>query len=261
MNCCDRCPETEEGCNINWREGKFDKKDETFSKAGAHTRQAMGPAVLGFDNDLDAFCKLEDPEALEGGRADASCGNHNRLYLKQWTLCKNMKWILCAGMGFLPGQNGVGEIIMVTPVSKMDGGRMAKPEDVPEGTPPLSEKKRKDYEDERHRVPEAFGVTVHEVCTLNRMCSNGDEVFGVAEGATFVCEDPTIPMDLLTDAGAQVLTDTAEDGNVPEELDTLNFRRAVGTSKLRGNDLMGTLEHVDQILEKELDILARESRI
>ena len=59
---------TEEGCNINWREGKFDKKDETFSKAGAHTRQAMGPAVLGFDNDLDAFCKLEDPEALEGTR-------------------------------------------------------------------------------------------------------------------------------------------------------------------------------------------------
>ena len=138
---------------------------------------------------------------------------------------------------------------------------MAKPEDVPEGTPPLSDKERKDYEDERHRVPEAFGVTVHEVCTLNRMCSNGDEVFGVAEGATFVCEDPTIPMDLLTDAGAQVLTDTAEDGNVPEELDTLNFRRAVGTSKLRGNDLMGTSEHVDQILEKELDILARESRI
>ena len=36
----------------------------------------------------------------------------------------------------------------------------AKPED-PEGTPPLSEKKRKDYEDERHRVPSVY-VTVHE---------------------------------------------------------------------------------------------------
>jgi hypothetical protein len=254
---------TVEGCDINWREGKFYKHDDVFTKAGGHKTKALGPAVLGFDGDLDAFCKAESPEGLENGHADASCGKHNRLYLKQWTLCKNMKWILCAGMGFLPGQNGVGEIIMVTPINKMDGGRMSKPEDVPEGTPELTDEERKDYEHEMHRVPEAFGVTVHEVCTLNKMCSNGDQVFDVAtdeenKPGVFVCANPTIPI-MLLNARAQDLPDTAEDEDTRLPTDGMPKFARSRSSGLRGGKsdevMMDTLVRVDKILDKELDLL------
>jgi hypothetical protein len=195
---------TKEKCNINWREGKCYDKD----KKKSHSEQSLGPAVLGFDGPLNKFCE-------ENGK-DESCEGYNRLFLQKWTLCRNLQWVLCAGMGYLPGQGG-SNIMMITPPSNMDVERTYKPPKDPNTATAIKAK----MEEHKGNIPERFGVTVHEVCTLNKMCSNADELFKVKAGDMFVCKDAKIPDELISSANAASFKRVTDENQVLEDVDNV----------------------------------------
>lgn len=89
-----------------------------------------------------------------------------------WSFCENYRWVLCGAAGYMPNQKGSadgGAIFLVT-----------EPSDIlveVKGTEPI------------HKVDTgAYLVTVHEVCMLDRVCTNSDELWKMKKGHEFNCK-------------------------------------------------------------------------
>jgi len=101
-------------CKTNWYEGTVGLLGQRGSLP--YFSNAVAPAVLGFDEDIDGFCGWEREhfqnsmsyfDTHAGGCVNA---NHNILSLYgdrvPYNLCRNLEWQVCASRGLLPGQGG-----------------------------------------------------------------------------------------------------------------------------------------------------------
>ena len=155
-----------EMCGINWLEGNHD---------GGPFTTPTAPALLGFDPSILDFCR-NCPECRESNyaRDDELAGtchgaNENVLRLGSrrlpWTMCVNLRWLTCASRGLLPGQGGPLIHFAVAPhdleIAELHG-------DV-----------------QRQYV--MTDVFYSEVCTLNELCTNGEELFGLKRGEIWRC--------------------------------------------------------------------------
>ena len=77
---------------------------------------SSAPALLGFDESIDAFCRARHGYGSFGPNAHAeTCvrANHNILSLygrdrdgtHRYNTCRNLEWMVCAAKGTLPGQD------------------------------------------------------------------------------------------------------------------------------------------------------------
>lgn len=108
--------ETRDGthCDVNWYEGN----EGVLGAAGRtpYFSNIIAPALLGFDESIDAFCTWERVHYQDSkSYADSHAGscvnaNHNILSLYgdrvPYNLCRNLEWQVCASRGLLPGQGG-----------------------------------------------------------------------------------------------------------------------------------------------------------
>ena len=141
-------------CDINWREGH-----------GEQVQKSTGPPILGLAPDINKACKAANPTATE----PKVCDGFTRLYMKpasRWTMCTNMKWLMCSAAGFMNGQGG--KIKFASAPKEMTlGWGLAEGATV---------------------TAEQSAVTVHEVCLLNSVCSNGAELWALEKGGEFECK-------------------------------------------------------------------------
>ena len=155
-----------EMCGINWLEGNHD---------GGPFTTPTAPALLGFDPSILDFCR-NCPECRESNyaRDDELAGtchgaNENVLRLGSrrlpWTMCVNLRWLTCASRGLLPGQGGPLIHFAVAPhdleIAELHG------------------------DEQRQYV--MTDVFYSEVCTLNELCTNGEELFGLKRGEIWRC--------------------------------------------------------------------------
>jgi len=104
-----------------------------------------------------------------------SPGNlYNRLWLNDWTFCKNMQWTFCAGAGFLPGQAQ----------ATGGGGQIFLTQDNPKSGPTFAS----GFSVDAKTVGDTAQITVHELCLLDRVCSNADELWQAQNNAIFHCK-------------------------------------------------------------------------
>lgn len=100
-------------CESNWYEGN---KGPLGASGQVPSFSADAPAVLGFDETIDAFCGRAEKKN-SGKYKDAwdhakNCvqANLNILSLYgnrvPYNICRNLEWQVCAAMGKLPGQRG-----------------------------------------------------------------------------------------------------------------------------------------------------------
>ena len=155
-------------CDINWREGH-----------GEEVKTSNGPAILGLAGDINEACKPKAANLAAKPTADPTssstsdtnvCDGFTRLYMNppsRWTMCTNMKWLMCSAAGFMNGQGGKKIMFATAPKDMTLGWGLAEGATV---------------------TAEQSAVTVHEVCLLNSVCSNGADLWTLkkAEGESTV---------------------------------------------------------------------------
>jgi len=153
----------------------YDKKKNWDGKGAAEDgsgnynalSKSPAPTIVGFGQppadksikikDINTFCGT----TLVGTKGRQCVGSdgkgYNRLTLwGDWSACVNYQWVWCATQGKLPFQGGAKFIF-------------------PAGVP-------KDF-----TGPAIQSMTASEFCAISEMCSNGDELFNIAEGSEWTC--------------------------------------------------------------------------
>jgi len=206
-------------CDTNWYEGNngplgYQDSRPQFSD--------QAPALLGFDETIDQFCKDERKQWFDNKFYPqdhaGSClnSNHNILSLYgkrvQYNLCRNLEWQVCAALGKLPGQGGFGMRFSYRPADL----------DV-YGWKPL-------WQCHGFREPDAWerdpgcgdgyatdDIFFLEVCLLNQICANSEELFTLQVGDFFVCDFRNELMDELAAILTEEPMDRTEDTRTEEE--------------------------------------------
>jgi len=147
------------------------------------------PALLGFDETIDAHCatQLGGFDKGPGGHAERCvAANRNILSLYgdrvPYNICRNLEWQVCAAQGKLPDQGSRTLIFAVAPNALDPSGATGKPLGACKGWVPP-------------RVPEGgvYGYATDdifylEVCMLNQICTNGEQLFNLRAGEEFTCQ-------------------------------------------------------------------------
>jgi len=170
-------------CDSNWYEGSgygpWDLPD-----GGSSESSSNAPALLGFDEDIDAFCWQVD------------CGDHAACCLKRgvnilalfgdeipYNLCRNLEWQVCAARGLLPGQQSSTLVFAHEPRALFpDGTVNDKPLGQCQGYAPYPPPTGGVY---GYRTDDIFFL---EVCMFHHLCKNGDELFNLKVGEHFECD-------------------------------------------------------------------------
>lgn len=214
-------------CARNWYEGSpglvgmwgpnDDDGDPRFTEAA--------PALLGFDDAIDFYIGNMDGGGLL--HADASV-RHNVNILQLWPpavydTCANYQWLVCAAKGLLHGQ-GDNQMLFAYPpgrlsvVSGPDGPQPRDWSEVPPSPEPLSDRGLPAMPAPRCAgAPDCYGWEGHqalgstdsyagegcestdqcywsgdifhlEVCLLNAICDNGEELFHLQIGQPWRCQ-------------------------------------------------------------------------
>ena len=180
-------------CDANWYEGAHGtlgdaRKRPTFPSGKA-------PALLGFDSTIWGYCSHAIGEGTTwGDEQEKALGmdfnsalahrcvaaNENILRLlsrnQPYTLCQNLRWLLCAVQGKLPHQKGK-ELHFASAPKDVDWNVWDDPARGDAWWPEPHESS--------FAVSDVFFV---ELALLNALCKNADELFRVEVGETFVCE-------------------------------------------------------------------------
>lgn len=147
------------------------------------------PAILGFGSSVMQHCGTppdvmkkiatcekdgEYPIDLPTSCCMSPGKLYNRLWLADWTFCKNMQWTFCAGAGFLPSQAQ----------ATGGGGQIFLTQDNPKSTGTFAS----GFSVDAKTVGDTAQITVHELCLLDRICSNADELWKAKNNAIFHCK-------------------------------------------------------------------------
>ena len=175
-----------EGCGLNWLEGV--EGDMGEPEARPHFARPA-PALLGFDEALYDYCS--SLLHLQKGKGDFNTelaqrcvkANQNVLRLLSrrpgagWTMCSNMRWLMCAALGKLPGQEQPAQMHFATPPRELTLAEWTAPT-----TYPCDDGQSCSH---RYTVGDVF---YSEACTLLRICRNGADVFKLEKGVRFRCD-------------------------------------------------------------------------
>ena len=126
-----------------------------------------------------ARCPNQSPQHRVAHRALLACPFDGRLFVRdpEWVICTNLLWLVCAVKGSLPGQNKAaemdkgGDFILASP--KPSAQRIV------DGKTPLG------------FSAQASFTTIHELCLMDRMCENGDELWTAEAETMFKCINPS----------------------------------------------------------------------
>merc|ERR1719361_2929033 len=97
---------------------------------------------------------------------------YHKLALEVWSPCRNLRWVMCAAQGYLPGQRR----------HRRGGGYITSP------TSDRNQLVHNQFTVETWQTAAFVGVTVHEFCLLDRVCSNADELWTLKSHATWRCD-------------------------------------------------------------------------
>jgi len=178
-------------CDPNWYEGnggllgmvnggpRFPRTDNERST----------PALLGFDETIDAHCatQLGGWNNGPGGHAERCvAANRNILSLYgdrvPYNICRNLEWQVCAAQGKLPDQGTRKMIFAIAPSALDPSGGTGKPLAACKGWVPPRKPEGDVY---GYATDDIFYL---EVCVLNQICSNGERIFELRAGEEFTCE-------------------------------------------------------------------------
>ena len=184
---------SEASCDVNWSEGVDGELGKQGARLGsflpAGTTEAE--ALLGTDDGIFEFCSevigRKNDLRPGNGRWDNELGsrcaqagqNVLRVLAKRvpWNMCMNLKWIGCAARGRLPsqatGEPGKGQMHFATPARQMHLDDFLHPRWCIGAC------------GSHYAVSDVY---VTEVCMLSRICSNGERIFDLERGETFVCD-------------------------------------------------------------------------
>jgi len=173
-------------CDTNWYEGNYGRLGEADGRAVFSS--AAAPALLGFDEGIDASCRASAPGYAKDWTHATRCvaANVNILSLYgnrvPYNICRNLEWQTCAAKGMLPGQ-GTPAIRFATAPSSLDpAGATGKPLGQCKGWVPSTPPTGGVY---GFATDDVFFL---EVCLFNELCYNGHELFTLAEGEEFICK-------------------------------------------------------------------------
>jgi len=131
------------------------------------------PAVFGFAETMQQFC------ARNNGIGDLSAAcqaaNYNILRVGNWNMCVNVRWMFCATQGKLHGQGQAGGQIIFSLAPKDLDVELLNDNLLPRCCGDYAEN----------------DIYYLEVCTLNELCANTDELFTVDIGDPFYCKFDT----------------------------------------------------------------------
>jgi len=174
-------------CDVNWYEGASGSLGEQQSRP-QFTQPA--PALLGFDDTIFIFCSqvlhrqtwFSGEASLFNSEVANRCVEANQNILRlvsqrvPWNMCQNLRWVMCAARGKLPGQDS----------SRMHFATAPKALDVDTWYRPTSWPC-----DEGQGCPEGLysvgDVYFVEICLLREICANGDDLFHLDRGGIFEC--------------------------------------------------------------------------
>merc|ERR1719361_570017 len=97
---------------------------------------------------------------------------YHKLALEVWSPCRNLRWVMCAAQGYLPGQRR----------HRKGGGYITFP------TSDRNQLVHNQFTVETWQTAAFVGVTVHEFCLLDRVCSNADELWTLNSHDTWTCD-------------------------------------------------------------------------
>jgi len=124
------------------------------------------PAIFGFRDDIEKQC---GGDMCCQGNGINEAPEYIRLALDPWDLCANLFFTLCAAAGWLQGQaRGArgGKLFFPAATRKVYQGIHVNPAD----------------------RADTVGLTVHEMCTLDRICRNGANIWNLKRNSGFDCE-------------------------------------------------------------------------
>jgi len=172
-------------CGSNWFEGN----------GGGIGKQDQPPhfawdanAVLGFDEDIDRYCKDRAPKSHKNDQHALRCvaANVNILSLYgdrvPYNICRNLEWQSCTARGWLPGQQSSIIRFATAPKSLDPSGTSGKPLGQCRGWLPDRKPKGGIY---GYATDDIFYL---EVCLFSQLCANGHEVFDLNVGDEFFCQ-------------------------------------------------------------------------
>mmetsp|Transcript_6694 Transcript_6694/g.11491 ORF Transcript_6694/g.11491 Transcript_6694/m.11491 type:complete len:273 (+) Transcript_6694:103-921(+) len=151
-------------CDRNWLTSTVEKQHD-FDDA---------PAILGTEAEIANNCKCS-PQALEG----CTCADSNiqRLLMNgaltqgrsPWNTCIDSQFVVCAALGQLTNQRD-NDIILAPAPKDLNMSSMTGPHD-------------KAY--------------VHQICLLNEVCENKDELFSMSSDKPFACKITREPPEFI----------------------------------------------------------------
>ena len=175
-------------CDTNWYEGNpgllgLEQQRPRFS--------ADAPALLGFDETIDAYCSSQhdyNPDgASDGGNWHAShcvATNLNILSLYgarvPYNLCRNLEWQVCAAKGRLPGQQTPTLVFSKAPRELHPGATSDKPFGQCRGW------RDKTGCDSGTQFA-TDDIYFLEVCVFNQLCENNEELWQLDAGTPWQC--------------------------------------------------------------------------
>ena len=169
-------------CDSNWYQGN----GGTLGTVGPDFSKTHAPALLGFDESIDEYCgqHLEGNQAhIRGHATRCVAANLNILSLYgdrlPYNICRNLEWMTCAAQGKLRGQGGK-TIKFAKAPHTLDLARNNRL-GVCSGWVPDSRPKGGIY---GYSTDDIFYL---ETCMYSQMCSNGRDLFTLAEGQSFTC--------------------------------------------------------------------------
>jgi len=127
------------------------------------------PTVFGFSESMAAYCNSRG--GGNNGDPGSACpaAKLNILRIGDWNMCRNAEWMICVIQGQANwGGGGSGDIVFTMSPSMLDMDR--------EGF------------NDRQGFYSENDIYFLEICTLNEMCSNYEEMFSAAVGDTFRCK-------------------------------------------------------------------------
>ena len=169
-------------CDVNWYEGAEGPLGDPTLRP-RFTRQA--PALLGFDESILGRCNeiigVDEPvrwghnfNRAQNNEVAHSCEEANQNILRllssrqPWNMCQNLRWMMCAVRGLLPGQQDVYRISFATAPKSLSLAQV------------------------NARVSGRYfpvgDVFYLELCLLSQLCSNREELFEVEAAAPFECD-------------------------------------------------------------------------
>lgn len=173
-------------CDRNWYEGAHGALGQPTSRPVFPAGSA--PALLGFDSSIHAYCEEEaagrtfDRGGDWNSRLAHTCvaASLNILRLlaggSPWNMCQNLRWVVCAARGRLPGQRRR-EMRFATAPGALD---FAQYDD-----PSLGDSWWMEPHDSHFAVSDVYFA---EVGILSAICTNAARLFATARGDTFECD-------------------------------------------------------------------------